>query len=179
LCLFVGPAGFFLNLPAGFLVGLFMVFTEIPELITKAPFSLALVRRTIPKLDFLGFALFAPASVMFLLALQWGNTQYPWSSPVIVGLFCGAAVMAVVFAVYESRIGDKAIIPASIVGQRIVLFSAINGMALVGAVYVASQYLPIYFQSVKGEGPAMSGVDLLPSIISQLIMVVAAGICGK
>jgi hypothetical protein len=156
-----------------------LLFTEIPDLTSKAPFSLALVRRTIPELDLVGFALFAPASVVFLLALQWGDTLYPWNSPVIIGMFCGAAAITAIFIAYESRIGDKAMMPASIVKQRIVMFSAINGMSLVGSVFVASQYLPIYFQSVRGDGPAMSGIDLLPSVLSQLVMVIISGMCGR
>jgi hypothetical protein len=173
------PAGFYINLPVGGLVGLLLLFTKIPDLTTKAPFSLVLVRRTIPELDLVGFVLFAPASIMFLLALQWGNTKYPWNSSVIIGMICGAAAMALLFAVYESRIGDKAMIPGSIVRQRIVLSSAINGMGLMGVIFVASQYLPIYFQGVKGEQPAMSGVDLLPGILGQLTMVILSGTGGR
>jgi hypothetical protein len=37
-------------------------------------------------------------------------------------------------------------------------------------------YLPIYFQAVRGATPTMSGVDLLPSILSQMIFAIVSGI---
>lgn len=51
-------------------------------------------------------------------------------------------------------------------------------MFLFGTVTVASYYFPIYFQAVKGAGPALSGVYLLPSIFSQLALVVSSGWLG-
>lgn len=48
-------------------------------------------------------------------------------------------------------------------------------MFLLGTVFVASYYFPIYFQAVKGDGPTMSGVDLLPSILSQLLLTILTG----
>lgn len=40
---------------------------------------------------------------------------------------------------------------------------------------VANYYLPIYFQAVDGVTPTMSGVYMLPSILSQLFAAVFAG----
>ncbi|EFQ95880.1 hypothetical protein PTT_04429 [Pyrenophora teres f. teres 0-1] len=39
----------------------------------------------------------------------------------------------------------------------------------------ASNWLPTYFQAVKGNGPTASGVYVLPSIISQILLVVVTG----
>ena len=41
---------------------------------------------------------------------------------------------------------------------------------------IVNYYLPIYFQAVRGASPTMSGVDLLPSIISQMIFAIVSGI---
>lgn len=153
-----------------------LVFAKTPDITAKQPFSLSLVRETIPELDLIGFVLFAPAIIMFLLALQWGGNEYAWSNATIIGLFCGGGVMAIIFILWERRIGDRAMVPGSIVRQRIVWTSVVNGMALMAIIYTASQYLPIYFQGVRGEGPAKSGVDLLPSILSQLSTIVVSGV---
>jgi hypothetical protein len=40
-------------------------------------------------------------------------------------------------------------------------------------------YLPIYFQAVRGASPTMSGVDLLPSILSQMIFAIVSGIAVR
>lgn len=115
---------------------------------------------------------------MALLALHYGGNDYPWNSSVVIGLFCGAGATAILFVLWERRMGDRAMIPPSMVSQRIVYTSAINGSALVAAILVAAQYLPIYFQGVLGYGPAMSGVNTLPGILSQLLMVILSGVLG-
>jgi hypothetical protein len=45
-------------------------------------------------------------------------------------------------------------------------------------VFVASQFLPIYFQAVRGVGPTISAVDLLPSILTQMLFVIMSGAMG-
>ncbi|GKT82126.1 MFS multidrug transporter [Colletotrichum tofieldiae] len=167
---------FYINLPVGGVAGVLLILIKIPELTVKGPFTLSLVKKTIPEIDLIGFALFTPASTMFLLALQFGGNDYPWNSSVVIGLFCGAGVSAILFVVWERRVGDRAMIPFSVAGRRIVYCSALNGAALVVAILVAAQYLPIYFQGVLGYGPAMSGVNLLPTILSQLVMVILSGV---
>ncbi|KAF4918854.1 Efflux pump mlcE [Colletotrichum viniferum] len=67
---------FYINLPIGVVSSLFLFFTHVPEETLKPPFSLALLRRIIPELDLTGFALFAPTTVMFLIALHWGSTEH-------------------------------------------------------------------------------------------------------
>ncbi|KAI0910721.1 major facilitator superfamily domain-containing protein [Ustulina deusta] len=167
---------FYVNLPIGAVAGGLMVLIRCPEQLVKAPFSMALVRRVIPQLDTIGFILFAPAAILLLLALQFGSgATYAWDSSVIIGLFVGAGVSFILFLLWEWRAGDVAIIPFSMVKNRIVWTSTFQYVSLISAVFLGSQYFPIYFQSVKGVGPVLSGVYLLPSILSQLIFVVASG----
>jgi hypothetical protein len=45
------------------------------------------------KVDWAGAALLVAAVVCLLLALSWGGSQYAWSSPMIVGLFVGFALL--------------------------------------------------------------------------------------
>ncbi|KAK6212363.1 hypothetical protein LQW54_005316 [Pestalotiopsis sp. IQ-011] len=168
-------ARFYINLPIGGALGVILMFLTIPDLTIKEPFSLALVRKTIPELDLVGFGLFAPAAIMFLLALQWGGNAYSWNSSVVIGLFVGAGITAIIFAFWERRRGDRAMIPGPVVSHRVVWISGINGMALMGIILTAAQYMPLYFQGVRGEAPAMSGVDMLPSILSQLFGVIISG----
>ncbi|KAF2811345.1 efflux pump protein [Mytilinidion resinicola] len=166
---------FYINLPIGAVACIFLTLVKVPELTSKKPFTLSVVRETIPELDLPGFALFAPAAIMFLLALQLGATNYAWNSSTVIGLFCGAAATAIIFLCWERHTGDRAMIPFSIVKQRIVWCSALNGAALVVSLLVAGQYIPIYFQGVLGYKPAMSGVNTLPSILSQMATVILSG----
>jgi hypothetical protein len=103
-----------------------LIFTHIPDLASKPPFSFAVVKKVLPELDLFGFVLFVPASVMFLLALQFGGTSYPWNSGVIIGLFLGAGWMATLFAIWEWHMGDRAMFPGSILKQKVALSSAVQ-----------------------------------------------------
>lgn len=117
---------------------------------------------------------------MFLLAVQFGGDgSHAWSSPTIIGLFVGAGIIFLLFSAWEWRAGDKAMIPGSILRNRIVLMSTGQVACLTVCLVVASTWLPMYFQAVRGEGPTMSGVDLLPSILAQLLLSVVSGAASE
>ncbi|KAI4713763.1 hypothetical protein J4E89_001210 [Alternaria sp. Ai002NY15] len=167
---------FYMNLPIGGVAAAIIAFVPIPERTTKPRITLSLVRKIIPDLDLLGFALFVPPSVMLLLALQLGSGgKYAWSSPVIIGLFCGAAACAALFILWERRMGDQAMLPGQLLGQRIVWTSCVYASCIITCMMTASVWMPTYFQAVKGDGPTDSGVHVLPSILSQLLVVIATG----
>jgi Fungal trichothecene efflux pump (TRI12) len=130
-------------------------------------------------LDLTGFVLFASIAVMSLLALEWGGTKYPWNSAVIIGLFCGAGVTLCIFTAWEYRIGDDAMIPFSIVSKRIVWCSCLVLAFFGSSIFLFSYYLPLYFQAVKGASPALSGVYLLPGILTQIIAAAVSGLLGQ
>lgn len=167
---------FYINLPVGGVAAVLFVFVKVPEITKKEPFSWVLVRKVFPELDLIGFTLFAPAAVMFLMALQFGsNNTYGWDSATIIGLICGAVVMALVFIIWEARMGDRAMIPGGILRQRIVWTSCVFGSVTMCCSVVAGNWLPTYFQAVKGEGPTLSGVHILPSILGALFFVIVTG----
>lgn len=130
------------------------------------------------KLDLIGFSLFAPAATQFILALQWGGTTYPWNGSIIIGLFCGAFGTMIIFLMWEYRMGDGAMIPFSIIGKRVVWCSCLNVACLMGSMLTSTYYLPIYFQAVRNASPTMSGVDLLPSILSTMLFGLISGALG-
>lgn len=73
-------------------------FTAIPKIVKSRRVSNLLVKRFILDLDLFGFALFAPAPVMFRMALELGSgTTYAWNSETIVRLLCGTGVAVLVF----------------------------------------------------------------------------------
>ncbi|KAI1390647.1 putative MFS multidrug transporter [Hypoxylon trugodes] len=166
---------FYINLPLGGVAGLFLALLHAPDQIKKPQVSFSLLRKVIPQLDLLGFAIFAPCAVMFLLALQFGSSDYPWNSSTVIGLFVGAGVAFPIFLYWEHRQGAEAMIPLSMVRQRYVWVSSIQFASLTTSVFVGGQFFPIYFQSVKGVGPTLSGVYMLPGILSGLLFVLISG----
>ncbi|WYZ44857.1 hypothetical protein EsH8_VIII_000173 [Colletotrichum jinshuiense] len=163
---------FYINLPIGAVAAVLLLVINIPEKVPK-PLPLLQVPR---HLDLPGFVLFAPAAIMFLLALEFGGNSHPWNSSVVIGLLVGAAVTAVLFMLWERRQGDDmAMIPMGLFGNRIFWTSCLVGGLNMSITLVSSYYVPMYFQSVKGETPFRGGVDFLPTILSQLVVAVFSG----
>lgn len=171
--------GFYINLPLGGLAGLFIILTNIPDQTPKQPPTLPYLRSLLPHFDLTGFALFAPAAIMFLLALHFGAGDYGWNSSEVIGLFCGAAAAAAVFVFWERRMGDDAMIPLPMVRQTVVWASSLNFALLMLSATVGSNFIPIYLQSVKGLSPTMSGTYMLASILPQILFIFLSAALGK
>ena len=155
-----------------------LVFIEIPGQVAKPSITSAYETIT-RKLDLIGFLLFAPAAIQLLLALEYGEGEYGWKSSTVIGLFCGSGSTFLFFLAWEYHQGDKAMIPLSMVAQRIVWSSCLVMLTLFAMVLTASYYLPIYFQSIKNKSPTMSGVYILPSVLSRLLFVVLSGLLSE
>ncbi|KAK9349974.1 putative MFS general substrate transporter [Lipomyces doorenjongii] len=162
---------FYINLPVGGLVAAALIIVRIPDQIVKIN-SNSISHTILKKLDLGGFALFAPAAIQFLLALQYGGNQYSWNSATVIGLFCGAGGTFTVFLAWEYYKAKDAMIPFHMVRQR----ECGPAAWLCYMTMCASYYLPIYFQAVRGVSPLTSGVYLLPSILSQMLFAVGSGI---
>jgi hypothetical protein len=169
--------GFYINLPLGGVVTVLLLLCKIPDHAQKREISIWQVIKT--KLDLVGFALFAPAAIQFFLALDYGGHQFAWNSATIIGLFCGAGATFIIFLVWEYFKGDNAMVPFSMFKHRAVWSSCIVMFFFFGMVQLAAFYLPIYFQSIKDATPMLSGVYMLPSIVSQLFTAVSSGILSK
>ncbi|KAL2261812.1 hypothetical protein VTK26DRAFT_3255 [Humicola hyalothermophila] len=165
---------FFVNLPIGAIVAIGLLLLSIPDQFQK-PSPWSVLRRLHLELDLVGFALIAPAAAQLLLALQWGGDIYAWNSPTIIGLFCGAGATTATWLLWDWFRGDEALIPPSVIKKQSVWSGAATHCFLLMNVYCASFYLPMYFQTVHGTTPMMSGVYVLASILPQLFMAVMAG----
>ncbi|KAH7146765.1 major facilitator superfamily domain-containing protein [Dactylonectria estremocensis] len=165
---------FYINLPIGAAAMIIFLSCNVPE---NRPVSTGLSALIIlrQKLDFVGFVFFAGAAVQLLLALQFGGNQHAWNSATIISLFCGAGATIIIFGFVEHRQGTGAMIPLHLVRQKVVWCSALVMLFSVMTSFCASYYLPIYFQAVMDASPSLSGVYLLPLIISQVIIVVLGG----
>ncbi|KAL9063634.1 MAG: hypothetical protein Q9157_008152 [Trypethelium eluteriae] len=165
---------FYINLPIGGLVVAMLAFIRIPDQIRK-PKPMSVVRNIHSEFDLIGFTLLASATIEALLALQYGGNEFAWESSQVIGLFCGAGGTFIAFLAWEHYKADAAMISFSVVRQRTVWASCLVFGLLMGQLFSTSYYLPVYFQGVKGAGPLLSGVYLLPSILGQLFSAIASG----
>jgi len=170
--------GFYVNLPACPIFALPLAFITIPDQYVDLG-EKPLCRFVRHKMDYVGFLLLAPAVTILLVALQLGGNQFRWDSYVVIGLLCGGGLAALVFLWAEYKKGRDAIIPLWMIRKRVVWCSCLVMTFSIATTFCASYFLPIYFQSVMNASPAMSGVYLLPTIISQLISGVTSGWIGR
>jgi Fungal trichothecene efflux pump (TRI12) len=155
-----------------------MLLLYIPEQTTKPPWR-EILPQLPKKLDFVGFCLFAPACVMFLIALNWGGTAYSWNSATIIGLLCGSAVTLSLFIGWSIFMQDNALMPPKMMKQRALFVGCLISGLQGGATIMMGYYLPEWFQSIKGADPQTSGIDMLPTMISQILGSGLSGGLGK
>ncbi|KAF3769428.1 MFS general substrate transporter [Cryphonectria parasitica EP155] len=165
---------FYINLPCAAVIWGFLLVVQIPGFRVSGD-GMQPLSQILKKLDIIGFLLFTPTIVMFILALQWGGTTYSWHSATIIGLFCGAFGNLVLFLAWEYRVGDEAMIPLSMVRRRIIWSSCLNIACFTGCAFTTTYYFPVYFQSVRNATPLQSGVDMLPQVITNMIVTIFTG----
>lgn len=166
---------FYLNLPIGGVTFVALTIIRIPDAKVKVDSKPSTIEK-VDRLDLPGCAIFAPAIIMLLLALEWGGVRYSWSSPTIIGLFCGAAGTFCVFLAWESRRGDRAMMPLGLFRNSIVSCAVVANIMSNGAFFLITYYLSVWFQVVKNASPLMSGVYTLPSVLSQIIGTIGTGL---
>lgn len=165
---------FYINLPFGLVTAIFVVFFLSSKDGRKPGFDLPL-KEKVKQLDTIGLVVFIPCIVSFLLALTWGGATYPWSNWRIILLFVVAGVLLIAFAGVEYWQGDKATVPLSVIKQRTVWASALYAFFLFGGFLAFNYYLPIWFQGVKGTDAVTSGIHILPSILSVVVLSIVSG----
>ncbi|KAH7014274.1 major facilitator superfamily domain-containing protein, partial [Microdochium trichocladiopsis] len=109
--------------------------------------------------------------VLLFLALEWGGSSLPYSSPQVWGCLLGAGLLAIAFAALQVRKKDDGLVPLRLINQRTVAcccaFSALYGAANVTHITL----LPTYLQTVHDISATLSGVYQLPITFSNIISV--------
>jgi EmrB/QacA subfamily drug resistance transporter len=128
------------------------------------------------KLDVVGTALVTGG----LFALTFGlikTTDHSWTSPLVLGMLIGSAVLLVAWFFWERRV-DQPMVPLGFF--RIRQFTASNivallvGVALFGSLY----FITLYFQNVKGYSAIEAGVRSMPLTLMILVVAPVVGRLG-
>ena len=115
---------------------------------------------------------------MILLALQFGGIYYPWNSSVIIGLFVGAFVTVIVFAVWQWHLQDSAYLPLKVATHRTAIFASLVMLFGSGGFGVIIYYLQIWFQAIKGVSPLSGGLMYFPTVIADVLTAIVASGLG-
>jgi hypothetical protein len=167
--------GLWINLPPVGAAAIVYLLQRIPEQIPKES-ALSVIPKLHHKLDLVGFTLFTPASVMFLLALSWGGSKYAWNSSIIIGLLCAAPVVVAIFCVWASYRKDRGLIPPTLVRKPVIFWGCIISFLQGSSWIMIAYWLPLWFQSVKGASPQAGGLMMLPTCVAQILASVACSV---
>jgi EmrB/QacA subfamily drug resistance transporter len=160
---------FYINLPIG-AIALVVIAVVLPAASNRQPH----------KIDYLGATTLAAFATAVVLATSWGGTTYAWSSPVIIALFAGSAVLLAAWYLSARGIGRykgaaEPVLPLGLFRNSVFSVSAAISLAAGFAMFGALSYLPLFLQVVHGVSPTISGVYLLPMVLGLLVTSIGSG----
>ena len=158
---------FFINVPIG-LAAIAVTFLRIRE--SRDPNA--------TRIDWLGLVSFSTALVILVLALLRGNDD-GWGSPVIVGLFAGAAVMLTAFGVIERR-APEPMLPLGLFRRRAFTGVQLAAAAVSASLFALFLYLTLYLQNYLGYSPLQAGLRYLPiTLVPFLVAPLAVALMAR
>jgi EmrB/QacA subfamily drug resistance transporter len=154
---------FYINLPLGILA--------LVVLAATLPAQSSFLRHAV---DYAGAALLAAALAAVVLVTDLGGTEYPFSSPFMIGLIILAVVALVAFLFVEGRAAEP-ILPLHLFRIRDVWVTSVVGLIIGFALLGSVTYLPLFLQIVKGLSPTASGLRMVPLMGGTLVTSILAG----
>lgn len=142
----------------------------------RLAFKQAALAEQLRRVDWIGTVLFIGSTTSFLIPVTWGGVSYAWDSwrtlvPLIIGI-----IGLVVFVIYEEKFAVEPLIRLDVFKNRTAAASyfetTIHGMILWGILY----YLPLYYETVKGQTPILAGVSLFPETFTVAPAAMVTGI---
>lgn len=154
---------FYVNVPIG------IAALVITSSVLRLPFA-----RQDHEIDFVGAGLLVAGVSTLLLGLVWGGSEYPWGSPVIVGLLVGSVVLTAVFLWWEIRTPEP-ILPLRLFRGRVFSGGVALSFLLGGAMFGAIVFLPLFLQVATGATATNSGLLLLPLMAGLMTTSILSG----
>lgn len=70
-------------------------------------------------------------------------------------------------------------VPLYLFKNRIIGSCYLTGSLQAGAIVEMTYFLPIWFQAIRSDTPTISGVDIMPTVGSQIIAAAITGFLGE
>src|SRR6266536_702272 len=126
------------------------------------------------RVDLAGAVLMVAATVALLLALTWGGTRYPWSSPRIVGLLAASTAFWLMFVV-RLMTAREPFLPLPLLLNPVVGIGTASVTFVFGTMIGLTIFVPLYFEVVLGLSASESGLALIPQLAGTVVGSTAAG----
>ena len=126
------------------------------------------------RIDVEGAALLMGGVGCLLLAVVWGGVEYPWGSPVILGLVVGGTALTAGFLAWETRVAEP-LLPLRLFRNPIFSVSSALGFLIGFALFGGVVFLPLFLQVVTGVSATASGLLILPLTAGMVAGSVGSG----
>lgn len=120
-----------------------------------------------PQVDWFGACLLAVAIVSFLLAMSWAGEAFDWISPEMGGLLLLTAAAVAVLAWQERRAADPMLPPRLFRNRAYVMGVGASALAALN-IFLCIFALPLHFQLVRDADASMSGLLVVPFLLSTV-----------
>lgn len=137
------------------------------------------VWKRIKRIDYVGAILFAGAFTSVIMAVSFGGADFPWRSGQIIGLFCCSGILWLLFTIQQATAifttkRDR-VFPASVMQDREMWILILQTASAIAVQFVTLNYIPLYFQFVRGESALKAAIDMLPLICVSIAAIVLQG----
>lgn len=164
---------FYINLPisgVGMVILIFVLKLHNPKTPVKAGLA---------AIDWTGSLLIIGGTLMFLMGLEFGGVKFAWDSAAVICLIIFGVVTIGIFIIHEAKFAKYPLTPLRLFGHRNSVVSYLLGFMHAFTFMGGSYWLPLYFQGVLRQSSLMSGVYLLPFVLSLSFISAVVGIVIK
>ena len=160
---------FWINLPCDGLA--FVILLLFLDIRTPSAPLLAGLRAV----DWTGSITIVAGTAMFLIGLTYGGVTFPWDSSTVVCLIIFGLITFAIFIICEWKLAEMPIMPLRLFNNH----SNVAALAVAfihGFVFISDAYfLPLYCQLVLNASPVLSGVYVLPFVLSMGSISIGSG----
>ncbi|KAK2858453.1 hypothetical protein FQN49_004722 [Arthroderma sp. PD_2] len=126
------------------------------------------------RIDFLGAGTLVCALVLFLLGLNSGGNQVPWTHPLVLTTLPLSVVLLAAFIYIEDKIAPEPIIPVRLLMDRTVLSCCLTNWFITMTVFALFIYIPLFLQ-VQGYSTTLAGTRLVAQALGTSIGSLGSG----
>jgi MFS family permease len=130
------------------------------------------------RVDYRGAGLLTLALVLFLLGLNTGGNQLPWSHPLVLTALSLSLVFLLLFVYVEDKIAPEPIIPVRLLLHRTVWAACFTNLFSTMPIFLLYFYVPFYLQ-VDGHSATQAGLRLIPQAFAVSLGSIGAGLAMR
>jgi EmrB/QacA subfamily drug resistance transporter len=154
---------FFVNVPIG-IVAVVLIGRHLHEHVERHPH----------RIDVLGSATLTVGLAGVIFGLLEGGSQWAWSSPVEIAIFCAGGLVLALFVAVERR-APEPMMPLWILQRRPLIVGSITNVALGATVLGMTSYIPTWAQGVRHVDPLVSGLTVASVSLAWPLSATLAG----